>query len=735
MTARVPRRDPIRSTPRVLARAGLTALLLPGLALAQAGATSTSATSASATSADDSASTRIVITGSTRTLKQLDAPFAISVLDAESLRAAGPMVNLSEALALVPGLVANNRSNHAQDLQISSRGFGARASFGVRGLRLYADGLPATMPDGQGQVAHFDLAGAERVEVLRGPFSALYGNASGGVIAVFSAPVRERAVELSADNGSFGLRQQRIALAAPLAAGFDLRASLVVMASEGFRPQSAAQRQLGTVRLGWQHGNDSVVLRLSDHAQDADDPLGLNRAQFEADPRQVTPQAPQFDTRKTIRQTQAGLVWRHRFGEGVLRESSLSAYDGRRGVTQWLAIPQATQAPPRHGGGVVDFDRGYRGTEARLVWQLAQVDLVTGLNWETQQDDRQGYENFTTSATPPATTLLAVTGRLRRDEDNRATTREVFAQALWSASQTVAVTGGVRSGRIALRADDRYLSNGNDSGRLEFRYTNPVLGLRWLLQPGWTLHASAARGFESPTLGELAYRADNAAGFNTTLKGQTSRQLELGSKVRGQGFEADLVVFDATVDDELGVLANAGGRTSYRNVGRTQRRGIELAMRWRLAEGLTLQAAASRLQAVYRDGFLTCVGVPCTVPTVPVAAGNRIAGTQAAAAAAELAWKPAALPGEWAIEWRAIGRSPVNDINSDFAAGHALVHLRWRHALQLGPTDTLELLARIDNLADRHHAGSLIVNDGNQRFFEPGAPRSALLSLRWQHRW
>jgi len=261
------------------------------------------------------------------------------------------------------------------------------------------------------------------------------------------------------------------------------------------------------------------------------------------------------------------------------------------------------------------------------------------------------------------------------------------------------------------------------------------LGLRWSAAPGWALHASAARGFESPTLGELAYRPDNAAGFNTALKGQSSRQFELGSKVRGQAIEFDAALFLALVDDEIGVISNSGGRSSFQNVGRTRRSGAEASLLWRAASNLKLQLAASWLQAVYRDGFLTCSAVPCTTPNVPVAAGNHIAGTQRASAFAEAAWRPGWVPGEWALEWRAVSRSPVNDSNSDFAGGYALTHLRWRHTVPFGANDGLELLARIDNVFDRVHVGSVIVNDSNGRFFEPGSPRSGLLSLRWQHRW
>ena len=195
------------------------------------------------------------------------------------------MVNLSEALSRVPGLVVSNRNNYAQDLQINSRGFGARSSFGVRGLRLVADGIPASGPDGQGQVSNFDLAGAERIEVLRGPFSALYGNSSGGVISLVSASPKSRELSLGLDRGSDGLQQWRVGIAAPLAGGFSLRAQLSKFETDGLRPQSSAERTLGNVRLGWDGAHDRVVVILNSINQPALDPLGLTRDQFDGRPR------------------------------------------------------------------------------------------------------------------------------------------------------------------------------------------------------------------------------------------------------------------------------------------------------------------------------------------------------------------------------------------------------------------------------------------------------------------
>ena len=668
---------------------------------------------------------RVVVTGSVAERAAAEAPYAINLIDAEALRRAGAMVHLSEALARVPGLVANNRHNFAQDLQLSSRGFGARAGFGVRGLRLYTDGIPATMPDGQGQPAHFDLAGAERLEVLRGPFSVLYGNSSGGVVALFTAPVREATAELAIDAGSFGLRQLRAAVARPLQDGLDLRASAVALRIDGFRPHSAAQRGLAHVRLGWRDADDRVTVIAGAFEQPADDPLGLSRAQFEADPRQTTPQATQFDTRKSARQQQAGLSWQRRFDEGALREGRLAVYTGSRSVVQWLAIAPATQANPSHGGGVIDFDRRYQGLEARLRWAWEGLDLLAGAAVERQHDARRGFENFNGSPV-----VLGSTGALRRDEANTATTRDLFVQAEQALGADWSATAGLRAGRVVLAAADAFLANGDDSGRLAYDYRNPVLGLRWRPRPGLQLHASAARGFESPTLGELAYRPDGVGGFNTALRPQTSRQLELGARLRTTGDGAlTLALFDIAVADEIGVASNAAGRSSFRNVGRTTRRGAELGLEQPLGAAWQATLALATLEARYRDDFLACAGLPCTAPTVPVPAGNRVAGTQRGSLWAALAWRQALL-GELALEARALARTAVDDRNSDFAPGHALLALRWTRGFAVAPGWRAEAQLRVDNAANRRAVGSVIVNDANGRFFEPQAPRSVTLSLR-----
>ena len=697
--------------------------LLAGLAVCQ-GAVAQPAT---ATPTAGSTLEPIVVTGSVSELRVFDAPYAIGVVDREMLGSAGPRVNLSEALAAVPGLAVLNRHNYAQDLQISSRGFGARASFGVRGLRLYTDGIPATMPDGSGQVTHFDLAGAQRIEVLRGPFSALYGNSSGGVISLVSAPVKERRASIDVDAGSHGMRQVRGSYEAPLGEHWELRAGLSAFTTDGFRPHSGAQRLLGNLRLGWRDGPDTVTVHANAMQQDADDPLGLTRAQFDDDPYQTTPQAREFDTRKRADQQQLGVQWKRRHEGSALSETTLMAYTGQRSVKQWQSIPVGAQGSPAHSGGVIDLERRYHGADARAVWRFGRGQWVLGVSHERQDDRRRGHENFTGSG---ATQQLGVTGALRRDETNTAHTTDVYTQAEFDVTERLVATLGVRSGRVKLRSDDRYLTNGDDSGARSFRYTNPVAGLLWRTTPQLNLYASVGRGYESPTLNELAYRSDGSSGFNGELEAQTSRQIELGAKWRAPdgNTSVDFAVFHARTDDEIAVQRNTGGRATYTNVGSTRRQGAELSALWRLAPTVKTRVALTWLDATYRDGFLACTGTPCLAPDTPVDAGNRIAGTTPRSAFVDLAWQPAA-GRELALEWRAQARTAVNDVNSDFAGGYGVLALRAR--ARFGGEQGPQVYLRVDNLLGRRHAGSVIVNEGNGRYFEPGAPRTWAAGLSW----
>ena len=288
-------------------------------------------------------------------------PAPIDRLYGDDIHLDRPEVNLSESLGRIPGIVAQNRQNYAQDLQISSRGFGARSAFGIRGLRLLVDGIPASMPDGQGQVSNIDLGSADRIEVLRGPFAVMYGNASGGVINVFTRDgSSERGIEGRLEAGPFGTQRESIE-AGTRSGGMDWLASGAHFETDGFRDHSAATRDQANAKLRFGLGGDNLLTLVATafDSPNTQDPLGLTRAQMEADPTQAVANAYTYDTRKSIRQNQGGATLEHRLDSGTI---AFTAYGGQRAVTQYLSIPLFVQtSSPTQSGGVVDLDRNYGG--------------------------------------------------------------------------------------------------------------------------------------------------------------------------------------------------------------------------------------------------------------------------------------------------------------------------------------------------------------------------------------
>jgi iron complex outermembrane receptor protein len=669
----------------------------------------------------------VTVTATRTETPRFDVSASIDVVDGDALRDGRLQVNLSDGLAGVPGLQARDRQNYAQDVQISVRGFGARSTFGIRGVRLYVDGIPATLPDGQGQITNVDLNSVERIEVLRGPFSALYGNSSGGVLQVFTEEGAGRpALSFGMAGGSDGAMRTSSKLS-----GAEGRLSYLLSAShfetDGYRDHGAARRDIGNAKLVWRADDDtrwSVVLN-SVALPFAQDPLGLTRAAFDADPRSADPVATDFDTRKTVSQTQAGIVLDRRLSAG--HSLRVMVYGGHRRTEQFQAIPVATQANNAlHPGGVIDLRRDYSGTDWRWTTKTAVADrpltLIGGLAYDRLRELRQGYLDYTGDAAAPQ---RGQRGAMRRDETNFVSNIDPYLQASWQPAADWTLNAGVRHSRVRFESHDNYIvgANPDDSGRADHRATLPVLGVLWAASRSVHLYATAGKGFETPTLNELGYRPSGATGLNFALRPATSRSLEFGVKSRLDGIgEFNAAVFQTRTSDEIVTLTNTGGRSTFQNAGSTRRSGLELSAVAALPEPWKAQAAATWLDARYRDAFMTCTVTPCAAPNVEIASGQRIPGIARSSLQASLAWAP---PQGWraGVDVRALSKVFVNDLNSDAAGGQATVGASVGHVLSIGAWQ-FSSFVRVDNMFDRTYAGSVIVNEGNARYFEPAPGRN-----------
>lgn len=665
----------------------------------------------------------------TRTPQATEAvPAAVGVVDGALLERDRLGVALADVLAPVPGVSARNRHNYAQDEQVSIRGFGTRSAFGIRGVRLYLDGVPATMPDGQGQLSHFALAQAERVEVLRGPFSALYGNASGGVLQMFTADGEAPgAIEAEAVFGEAGQRRLG-ATASDALERIDYRIGVSRFETDGFRDHSAARRTSFNGKLNapvGAAGRLTLVANALD-APDAQDPQGLTREQFDADPTQASAGALLFNTRKSVRQQQLGAVYTHAFAAGELR---VLAYAGERDVFQMLSIPVGTQRSPLSGGGVIDLESPYRGIDLRWTGQGtlagAPLEWTLGLAHDRQRQRRAGYENFVGDT-------LGERGALRLRQDDTVQSLDPYAQALWRPSDAWTLLAGVRASEVRFESRDRYVtdSNPDDSGRVRHGAVSPVLGASVRLRPGLHAFAAYGEGFETPTFNELGYRADGGSGLNFDVQPARTRSVEAGLKLDdGDAWRGEFVLFRADTRDEITAATSAGGRSTFQNAGRARREGAELSARY-VRHRVQGWLAATWLDARFVDGFLTCAGAPCTAPDVLVPAGRRIPGVPRSSAAAGLD-----LGGDtgWQARFDAqhVSAVPVAQTGDERAPAYTVFNASIGYGLR-GAHGRGRVFVAVHNLADRHYAGSVIVNESNGRHYEPAPGRQWFVGAQWR---
>ncbi|EXI38034.1 tonB dependent receptor family protein [Acinetobacter baumannii 846928] len=667
----------------------------------------------------------------------LQTPASVFRIEAPQVDSSS-QVNLTEVVKGIPSLQIRNRENYAQDLQLSMRGFGARSTFGVRGIRLYVDGIPATMPDGQGQTSNIDLSSLDHVEVLTGPFSSLYGNSSGGTILTSTKEGQGKdSIELSYSGGSHD--KSRAGLVLQGGAKGANEPSYIISSSyfdtDGYREHSGAEKVLNNAKLSWNLDDGSKINWVTNYVKiHADDPQGLNRDQWNANPKQVNDADNTYKVRKDIEQTQTGITWSKPINDK--NELYAMAYLGNRQVTQYQSIPKSTQeANDNQAGGVIDFERNYYGADFRWTGKelLPNTTLSVGVALDAMDEDRKGFENFNADG------IYGVKGKLRRDEDNTLWNIDPYLQASWQFLPTWRLDTGVRYSNVHYKSEDNYLSNGDDSGKTDYDKVLPSVALSWQILPELMAYVSYAKGFETPTFTEMAYRPDGQSGFNFDLTASTSDTYETGLKSQNQLGDFTLAVFQTKTKDDIVSAGNSNGRSTFRNADKTLREGVEFAWNKKLWRDLTATASYTYLDATFDANVPEKLDKKGKVLASAISSGNAIPGIAKNQVYASLAWQPShGLYGGVDVQY--MDKVYVNDTNSDAAPSYSVTSANIGYAWVVNDWKIISF-ARVDNLFDKNYAGSVIVNDSTQikvngqmvpakRYFEPADGRNWSAGLR-----
>ncbi|MGP9832343.1 TonB-dependent receptor family protein [Marinobacter sp. NSM] len=640
-----------------------------------------------------------------------DTPAAVSVVDAPAIRQGQQRLQLDESLNTVPGLFFQNRYNFAQNLRVSTRGFGARSPFGIRGIRVQVDGIPYTLPDGQSQIDSIDLESAQRIEVIRGPASVQYGNAAGGVIDITTARGDElpEGGRVRLDGGSDDYRKAAVQ-GSGVSGNTSAAATLSWLNVNGHREQSEAEKGIFNGRLSHalSEGRRVTATFNALHNPESEDPGGLTSAQVAEDRNQATFLAKRLDSGQSVEQQTLGLQYQD--GEALPGTLTVNAFYNRRDFAQQLPFPGASR---------IAFDRNFYGISSQYqqMSELAGLPLtwVTGVDLHRQADDRRRYQvSFDGD----------ITGQTQ-DETQNATNLAVFGQGDLALTERWNLSLGARWDQLRLSIDDNFLSNGDDSGSRTFREVSGVVGLSYKIAPRHQVYANVGTAFESPTFTEFA-NPNGGNGFNPDIEPQQALNRELGMRgLIGEGLAYDIALFSIRVDDEI-LPFNVGDQTFYENAGETRRQGLELGIDWDISYAWRVTSALTLADYELRD---------FTDEQGNSANGNEIPGLPSTLWVNELKWR--GLGGRFAaLESQYIGDFYAENSNQTKVSDVWLLGLRVGDRF-LVSDQSFSVYAGMRNLLDADYFSNVRINANADRaiadrgYFEPGPGRTVYAGVEW----
>ena len=696
-----------------------------------------------------------VVTATRVETNSFDLPVSIDVVEKKDLEGQLNMT-LSESLIRIPGITAQNRTQMAQDPQISTRGFGARSTFGVRGIRVYVDDIPLSTPDGIATPGNIDIGTLKSIEVMRGPFSSLYGSSSGGVINLRTqnAP-KDPEIGFNALYGSYNTDKE-LAYASGTSKGVEYLVNYSRYSSDGYRDNSENEKEAATVKLKTNITSDTKLTMLFNWIdQKANDPGGLTSAEVYGQNRKMSSLNNINQKARVSRDNkQVGFNLEHKINEH--NALNLIAYVGERNNLQYL-YSAAYSGTLSQSGRASAIARDFHGTDLRwtntneLMGRPYQI--LAGMSYGYQKDKRtddmanNGEKSINPNSCGTATdTFIKANCYKLRDENNIAYNFDQYFQGQISATKDIDLHAGVRSTFITLKNEDFIVGSStgpssllykykDGSGKITARKTTPVVGMTYKVTPTWNIYGNYGEGFETPTFIEMAYSDTTGLGPNFNLKPSTSDNYELGTKFFvGEQAHANIAIFKTNTYNELVTNAATSAYTSYTNAGKTQRKGLEISFESALPNNFNIYGSYSYLDAEFKTPFQTTyktVGNNTACPNTcfyPVSVGNKISGTYKDQLYGELTWKHPETGFSTSFETRSNGKVFANDSNTVSVAGYTIFNLRAGFEQKIQEWRTTEYL-RVENLADKDYIGSIKNNENTGRYFEPSAGRNYLVGV------
>ncbi len=654
--------------------------------------------------AQDSSLDPIIVNATRVDKSSNEIPAAISIIGQDEIQLGTEQLGLDESMGRVPGLFMLNRYNFAQDLRASIRGFGARSSFGIRGIKIIVDGIPETLPDGQGSVDGIDIGSARQITVIRGPASSLYGNASGGAILIESEQgTAIPFAETRATVGDFGLSKLQLKTGGE-SDNLNYLVNLSETSTDGYRDHSEFENTQFNGRFEYTMSNTSSLLTTIHHTDQplANDAGGLTSEEVAIDRAQARARNVDYDAGESLRQTRIGLLYKTSFGEG--RDFEARVYNTDRDFENKL---------PFESGGSVSLDRSFNGGGVKYVINSDIGDkpnrLLIGLDYDRQDDDRRRFDN-----------LSGVIGAQALGQNELVTSLGTYLQNETKLTDATELTAGLRYDQVKFDVTDEFFSDGDDSGVVDLEQLSPMVGISFKQSRNTHLYATISTAFETPTTTEFAN--PTGGGFNQALEPQESTNYEVGIKTVADSYRFEAALFHIEVENEL-IPFELSERTFYENAGSSSRDGIELSYTRQLVEQVNFSLAYTYSDFVF-DRFTDDNG--------NVFDGKQLPGIPQDLLNLSFSWfGNNGLYASWDTTYTGdLYADNANDTNvvsssvSDIRFGHNGFYGDWELASFFG----------VNNVFDEEYNNNIRINAFGDRYYEPAPEQNAYIGISLRRR-
>ena len=615
-------------------------------------------------------------------LKEKKSLYPITQINFKDYQSLTPQINISEFLESVPGLFILNNNNYAQDARISIRGFGSRANFGVRGIKIYVDGIPETSADGQSQTDNINLEIIEKVEVFRGNNSSLFGSSSGGAISITTfEDFKKDFINVGYSLGSFNTSKKQATI------GLVNKNEKMIFfisntKSSGYRSHSGYENfNMNFKYIKPLNANNKLQLIANFlNSPSANDPGGLNLDEVKNNRSEGRSRNIQYDAGEKVKQYKVGLNL-----TSIIRKLQLSnsVYYNQRLFDGKL---------PFGSGGIIDLNRAFWGYKLNVNIQ-GYLNYDLGFSYNNQKDDRQRFFNDEGIKTDQV---------MGQNENYENTSLYFFGS---KSLGKLNFSGGARFENNVISLDSYFKPSDKKTRRINS--FNPSVNFLYEFDK-IDVFANFSSGYETPTLNELS-ATSNQTGFNDDLKNIKSNTFEIGfaNLKKDNIINYSIRLFNISTINEITPYQLNDGLVLYSNAGKTTKKGAEVEFNGKISDQLNFEYAASIGNYKFESfKFIENDFSNNVIPGIPKSQHNI-----------KIKYKNES-NFNLVVGLKRVGKMFADNANKTEIDAYSSISVKMSKNLNLFETSITPFIS-IDNLFNKEYFDNIRINAFGSRFYEP----------------